>query len=84
LIENIINAKKPLSLIKARLAAVFWIHAQAVIIKLMTTSHFIGGNFTSNVPKDLEADTDDKIVIDKLLVNKLTLAVDKFYLQRSR
>ena len=38
----------------------------------MTTSHFIGGNFTSNVPKDCEADADDKIVIDKLLVNKLT------------
>ena len=50
----------------------------------MSTSHFIGGNFAANVPKDSEADTDDKIVIDKLLVNKLTLAVDKFYLQRSR
>jgi hypothetical protein len=38
----------------------------------MTTSHFIGGNFASDVPKDFEADTDDKIVIDKILVNKLT------------
>jgi hypothetical protein len=66
------------------LAAVFWIHAQAVIIKLMTTSHLIGGNEALDVPKDFEADTDDKIVIDKLLVNQLTLAVDKFYLQRSR
>jgi hypothetical protein len=50
----------------------------------MTTSHLIGGNFASDVPKDSEADADDKIVIDKLLVNKLTLAVDNFYLQRSR
>jgi len=38
----------------------------------MTTSHLIGGNEASDVPKDFEADTDDKIVIDKLLVNKLT------------
>jgi hypothetical protein len=38
----------------------------------MTTSHLIGGNFASDVPKDLEAGIDDKIVIDKLLVNKLT------------
>jgi hypothetical protein len=37
----------------------------------MTTSHLIGGNFASNVPKDFEADGDDQIVIDKLLVNKL-------------
>jgi hypothetical protein len=61
-------------------AAVFWIHTQAVIIKLMTTSHFIGGNFASDVPKDFEADTDDKIVIDKLLVNKLTeLLINSIY-----
>ena len=38
----------------------------------MTTSHLIGGNFASDIPKDFEAGTDDKIVIDKLLVNKLT------------
>jgi hypothetical protein len=38
----------------------------------MTTSHLIEKNFASNVPKDFEADTDGKIVIDKLLVNKLT------------
>ncbi len=38
----------------------------------MTTSHLIGGNFASDVSKDLEAGIDDKIVIDKLLVNKLT------------
>ncbi len=50
----------------------------------MTTSHLIGGNFASDIPKDFEANADDTIVIDKLLVNKLTLAVDKFYLQRSR
>jgi hypothetical protein len=37
----------------------------------MTTSHLIGENFASNVPKNFEADTEDKIVIDKLLVNKL-------------
>jgi hypothetical protein len=46
----------------------------------MATSHFIGGNFASNVPKDFEADTDDKIVIDKLLVNKLTeLLINSIY-----
>jgi hypothetical protein len=46
----------------------------------MTTSHFIGGNFTLDVPKDFEADTDDKIVIDKLLVNKLTeLLINSIY-----
>jgi len=37
----------------------------------MATSHFIGENFASDVPKDFSADADDKIVIDKLLVNKL-------------
>jgi hypothetical protein len=47
----------------------------------MTTSHLIGGNEASDVPKDFEADTDGKIVIDKILVNKLTLAVDNVYLQ---
>ena len=45
---------------------------QAVIIKLMTTSHLIGGNFASDFPKDSEAEANGKIVIDKLLVNKLT------------
>jgi hypothetical protein len=38
----------------------------------MTTSHLIGGNEALDVPKNCEADADDKIVIDKLLVNKLT------------
>jgi hypothetical protein len=38
----------------------------------MTTSHLIGGNFVSDFPKDSEAEADDKIVIDKLLINKLT------------
>jgi hypothetical protein len=46
----------------------------------MSTSHFIGGNEASNVPKDSEANTDDKIVIDKLLVNKLTeLLINSIY-----
>jgi len=46
----------------------------------MTTSHLIGGNFASDVPKNFEADTDDKIVIDKLLVNKLTeLLINSIY-----
>ena len=38
----------------------------------MTISHPIGGNFVSNVSRNSEAEADDKIVIDKLLVNKLT------------
>jgi hypothetical protein len=46
----------------------------------MTTSHLIGGNEASDVPKDSEADADDKIVIDKLLVNKLTeLLINSIY-----
>jgi hypothetical protein len=46
----------------------------------MNTSHLIGRNFASDVPKDLEADADDKIVIDKLLVNKLTeLLINSIY-----
>ena len=46
----------------------------------MATSHFIGENFASNVPKDFLADADDKIVIDKLLVNKLTeLLINSIY-----
>ena len=49
-----------------------FILVHAVIIKLMTTSHLIGGNFASDFPKDSEAEADGKIVIDKLLVNKLT------------
>jgi hypothetical protein len=49
-----------------------FILTQAVIIKLMTTSHPIEGNFASDFSKDSEVDADDKIVIDKLLVNKLT------------
>ena len=38
----------------------------------MTTSHLIGGNFASDFPKDSEAEANGKIVIYKLLVNKLT------------
>ena len=49
-----------------------FILTQAVIIKLMTTSHPIEGNLASHFLKDSEAGADDKIVIDKLLVNKLT------------
>jgi hypothetical protein len=46
----------------------------------MTTSHLIGRNFGSDVPKDLEAGADDTIVIDKLLVNKLTeLLINSIY-----
>ena len=46
----------------------------------MSTSHFIGGNEASNVSKDFSADADDKIVIDKLLVNKLTeLLINSIY-----
>ena len=46
----------------------------------MTISHPIEGNFASDVPKDFEADTDDKIVIDRLLVNKLTeLLINSIY-----
>jgi hypothetical protein len=46
----------------------------------MATSHFIGENFASDVPKDFSADADDKIVIDKLLVNKLTeLLINSIY-----
>ena len=45
---------------------------QAMTIKLMTTSHFIEENFTSDFPEDSKTEADKKIVIDKLLVNKLT------------
>jgi hypothetical protein len=46
----------------------------------MTTSHFIGGNFASDVPKDSEAEADENIVIDKLLINKLTeLLINSIY-----
>jgi hypothetical protein len=46
----------------------------------MTTSDLIGGNFVSDFPKDSEAEADDKIVIDKLLINKLTeLLINSIY-----
>ena len=46
----------------------------------MTTSHLIGGNFASDFPKDSEAEANGKIVIDKLLVNKLTeLLINSIY-----
>jgi hypothetical protein len=46
----------------------------------MTTSHLIGGNFASDFPKNSEAEADNNIVIDKLLVNKLTeLLINSIY-----
>jgi hypothetical protein len=46
----------------------------------MTISHPIGGNFVSDFSKNSEAEADDKIVIDKLLVNKLTeLLINSIY-----
>jgi hypothetical protein len=52
----------------------------------MITSHPIGGNFAADFPKDSEVEADDKIVIDKLLVNKLTeLLITSIYsVHRSR
>jgi hypothetical protein len=80
LIKDLINAKKPLSVIGSPRRFFGFILTQAVIIQLMTTSHLIGGNFASDLPKNFEADTDDKIVIDKLLVNKLTeLLINSIY-----
>jgi hypothetical protein len=46
----------------------------------MSTSNLIAGNFASDVPKNFETDTDNTIVIDKLLVNKLTeLLINSIY-----
>ena len=46
----------------------------------MTTSHPIEGNFASDFSKDSETEADEKIVIDKLLVNKLTeLLINSIY-----
>ena len=46
----------------------------------MTTSHLIGENFASDFPKDSKTEADQKIVIDKLLVNKLTeLLINSIY-----
>ena len=57
-----------------------FILTEAVIIKLMTTSHSIEGNFTSDFPKDFEVEADGNIVINKLLVNKLTeLLINSIY-----
>ena len=66
---------------KPTLAAVFWsMFNQAVTLKLMTTSHFIEENFTSDFPEDSKTEADKKIVIDKLLVNKLTeLLINSIY-----
>jgi hypothetical protein len=57
-----------------------FILTQVVIIKLMTTSHPIEGNLESDFYKDSETEANDKIVIDKLLVNKLTeLLINSIY-----
>ncbi len=46
----------------------------------MSTSQPIRGNFASDFPEDSEAEADSKIVIDKLLVNKLTeLLINSIY-----
>jgi hypothetical protein len=46
----------------------------------MTTSHPIGGNFVSDFSEDSKTEADDKIVIDRLLVNKLTeLLINSIY-----
>ncbi len=46
----------------------------------MTTSHFIEENFTSDFPEDSKTEADKKIVIDKMLVNKLTeLLINSIY-----
>jgi hypothetical protein len=46
----------------------------------MTTSHLIGENLALDIPKDSEVDADDKILIDKLLINKLTeLLINSIY-----
>jgi len=46
----------------------------------MTTSHFIEENFTLDFPEDSKTAADKKIVIDKLLVNKLTeLLINSIY-----
>jgi hypothetical protein len=67
--------------LKPTLAAVFWsMFNQAVTIKLMTTSHFIEENFTSDFPEASKTEADKKIVIDKMLVNKLTeLLINSIY-----
>ena len=46
----------------------------------MTTFHPIEENFTSDFPENSKAEADEKIVIDKLLVNKLTeLLINSIY-----
>lgn len=57
-----------------------FIFTEAVIIKLMTTSHPIEGNFTSDFPENFKTEADGNIVINKLLVNKLTeLLINSIY-----
>jgi hypothetical protein len=69
----LVNAKKLLLVCHLLCNGFFgFILTQAVIIKLMTTSHPLGENFVSDFSKDSQAEANDKIVIDKVLVNKLT------------
>jgi hypothetical protein len=46
---------------------------QAVTIKLMTTSHFIEENFTSDFPEDSKTEADKKLVnkLTELLINSI-------------
>jgi hypothetical protein len=79
--SNVLKCQKTAVIFYHESTAVFgFILTQAVIIKLMTTSHPIEGNFTSDFPEDSKTEADEKIVIDKLLVNKLTeLLINSIY-----
>ena len=79
--SNVLKCQKTAVIFYHESTAVFgFILTQAVIIKLMTTSHHIEGNFTSDFPEDSKTEADEKIVIDRLLVNKLTeLLINSIY-----
>ena len=79
--SNVLKCQKTAVIFYHESTAVFgFILTQAVIIKLMTTSHPIEGNFTSDFPEDSKTEADEKIVIDRLLVNKLTeLLINSIY-----
>ena len=79
--SNVLKCQKTAVIFYHESTAVFgFILTQAVTIKPMITSHPIGGNFAADFPKNSEAEADDKIVIDKLLVNKLTeLLINSIY-----
>jgi hypothetical protein len=67
--------------LKPRIATGFWIHTYSGGDN--QTHDYISpywGNFASDFPKDSKAEADNKIVIDKLLVNKLTeLLINSIY-----